>query len=150
MGLATVCVLIATAWFVEAVAQPADSDTRRSAAAAEGKEVTLTGRLVDLHCAITGKYISADREECTQDCLRAGVTPALETDRGLVILGKGMTSPARTLAEHAFQEIRVTGKLYEKSGIHYLDMTAAVPTDERMSHETDDDYDYGHDDDSDE
>lgn len=151
MSLAAVSVLVATAWFVEAVAQPTGAEVRKPGLMMDGKEVTLTGRLVDLHCAMTGKYPSADKTQCTEQCLRAGVTPALETEGGLVILGKGMTSPARMLADHAFQDIKVTGKLYEKAGLRYLDYATATPTIERMPSRTiDDDGDHDGDHDSDE
>jgi hypothetical protein len=39
----------------------------------KAKEVTLTGRVVDFHCFMTGQMPSADAAKCTADCIRAGV-----------------------------------------------------------------------------
>jgi hypothetical protein len=88
------------------------------------KDATLFGRVVDLHCFLTGQYPPGDKARCTANCIRLGVPAALETDEGLVILGQGMSGPAKALVPHAYQEIEVKGKLYEKAGVKYLDITA--------------------------
>lgn len=86
------------------------------------KDVTLKGKLVDLQSYMTGEFTSADEEKCTRDCIRNGVPPALDTEDGLVVLGKGTKGPKQTIMAYAFKEVEVEGKLYEKSGLKYLDI----------------------------
>ncbi len=96
------------------------------------REVTLTGRIVDLHGFVTGEYRTANRAECTAACIRDGVPAGLETRNGVVVLGQGMTGPTKTLLPHAYQEVDVTGKLYRKGGLRYLDITSvSAPSKER-------------------
>ena len=88
------------------------------------KEVTFTGKIVDLHCFMTGGQKDKDATKCTQKCLREGVPAALETDNGLVLLGKGMTGIGREVSRHALGMVEIKGKLYEKQGLKYIDVTS--------------------------
>jgi len=88
------------------------------------REVTLSGRVVDLHCFMTGQYPSADRAKCTADCIRNGVPAGLETPTGVVVFGQGTTGPAKTLLPLAYEQVEATGKLYEKAGVKYLDIAS--------------------------
>jgi len=90
---------------------------------AQAKDVTLSGTLVDLRCYMSGKYIGKSPEACTRDCIRRGVPAALETNDGLVVLGMARGSPAK-LAAHAMKTVDVTGTLYEKRGLKYLEVTS--------------------------
>jgi hypothetical protein len=92
------------------------------------KEVTLTGKLVDLQCYMTGKYPTKDEAECARNCLRAGVPAALETDKGLVIVGMGYRGPGHALAQHAMATVELKGKLYEKQGVKYMDVASVKVT----------------------
>lgn len=100
--------------------------TRPTATAATpiAREVTLTGRVVDLHCFMTGQMPSADAAKCTADCIRAGVPAALETSSGLIVLGQGVNGPAKTLLPFAHQDVQVRGKLFERDGVKYLDIAS--------------------------
>jgi hypothetical protein len=89
-----------------------------------GREVTMTGRVVDLHCFMTGEYPSTDHAVCAADCIRSGVPAGLETDTELIVLGQGMTGPAKTLVPLAHQQVEVRGKLFEKNNVKYLDITS--------------------------
>jgi hypothetical protein len=91
---------------------------------AQGKEVALTGRIVDLHCFMTGSQPDKDLARCTQKCLRGGVPAALETESGLVILGKGMMGIGREASRHALSMVEISGKLYERHGLKYVDVTS--------------------------
>ena len=100
----------------------------------EGKEVTMTGKVVDLANYTTGTSCS-DHAKCAE-CIKSGVPCALETSKGIILLGKGHKGCGEILAEHASMEVREKGKLYEKGGIKYLDIesvdkmgTAAATTD---------------------
>lgn len=106
------------------------------------REVTLTGRVVDLHNYMTEKFPSADKVKCTRECLSVGVPAALETDDGLVIIGKGPKGPARDMAPLALQNAELKGKLYERHGLRYIDVISAkavkiVPSEDKQEFDTD-------------
>jgi hypothetical protein len=110
----------------------------------QAKEVTLTGKIVDLHCFMTGSQPTKDAVKCTRECLRDGVPAALEMDGGLVLLGKGMKGIGREVAQHALATVEVKGKLYEKHGLKYLDVISvkeakkAEPEEEEEGEESED------------
>ncbi len=89
------------------------------------RDVTLTGKIVDLQSLMTGKFKSSDHKRCTRDCIRAGVPAALQTDDGIVIIGEGDKGPQRTIMPLAFQLVELKGKLYEREGLRYIDITSA-------------------------
>jgi hypothetical protein len=89
------------------------------------REVTLIGKVVDLHCCMTGKFPSTDHAKCTRQCIMAGVPAALQTEDGLIVLGQGPKGAARTVADLAFKTVEVRGRLYEQHGLRYLDLTTA-------------------------
>lgn len=101
------------------------------------KEVTLTGRVVDFHCFMTGQMPSADTAKCTADCIRAGVPIGLETSRGLIVLGMGIKGPAKTLLPFALQSVEVRGKLFENGGVRYLDILSIQASDDADVEEDD-------------
>jgi hypothetical protein len=88
----------------------------------QGREATLTGKIVDLHCVMAGAPKEKDAAKCTAKCLKEGVPAALETEQGLVLLGKGMDGFGREASRHALAMVEVKGKLYEKHGLKYLDV----------------------------
>jgi len=89
------------------------------------REVTLMGTVVDLHSFMTGKFESSDKAKCIRDGIRAGVPAALETEDGLVLIGEGRKGVARTITPLAFQTAELKGRLYEKRGVRYIDITSA-------------------------
>lgn len=92
------------------------------------RDVTLTGRIVDLQNFMTGTFASSDKVKCTRDCIRAGVPAALKTDDGVILLGEGVKGPQRTLAPLALRFVEVKGKLYERDGLRYIDMASVQVT----------------------
>lgn len=110
-------------WFA-APDQAQAQQRRRAERPGPAREVTLTGRVVDLHGFATGQYRTANRAECTAACIRDGVPAGLETRSGVVVLGQGMSGPSKALLPLAYQEVEVTGKLYRKGGLRYLDITS--------------------------
>lgn len=96
-----------------------------------GKEVTLAGRIVDMNCYMTGSMPSSDPVKCTRDCIEAGVPAALETRDGLIVLGEGTRSAAKTLAPLAHKEVQVKGRLFEKAGARYLDIVKVTAEPEK-------------------
>ena len=97
---------------------------------AKPQEVTLVGKVVDLQSYMSDKFAGSNPTKSTQDCIRQGVPAALETDDGLVVLGMGERGPSRTLLPLAYTRAEVKGKLYERDGLQYLDMTSAKPVKE--------------------
>jgi hypothetical protein len=142
------CVFFAA---VALVSVAADGQTKKArgrgkAPKSVAREVTLTGRVVDVHCLMTGKFPKADRIKCTQECIKAGVPVALETDRGVFLLGTGPKSAAKTLAPLAYQLVDVRGKLYTRLGLKYIDLLsakrkAAPPVKKRPADEEEDEDD---------
>jgi hypothetical protein len=156
-------------------AQTGQPDSQRGEQS-EGRSLTLSGRLVDLHCYMTKSKSStatgmpgttagqpdttgANRQptpgaptdpkaeaqrdqpaaqsgdkpmsqssdnapltasECAQ-CIRNGAPCALESNMGLVILGKGAAGGPAELAGYAGQQITVRGQLFEKGGVKYFE-----------------------------
>ena len=99
----------------------------------QGRETTLEGRVVDLQCFMTGTYSSTDHAKCTAECIRAGVPSALETPSGLVLIGEGAKSPSAQLASFALENVKIAGKLYEREGVRYLDMTKIEKSSAKVS-----------------
>jgi hypothetical protein len=88
------------------------------------KEVTLTGKLGDLHCFMVGMPATEkDPVKCAKECIEKGIPAVLETDKGIVILGKGLEGGAKLFAPLAGQQIEAKGKVYEKAGVKYMDVT---------------------------
>jgi hypothetical protein len=91
------------------------------------QDVTLSGRIVDLHCFMTEKFETEDRAKCTEECIRAGVPAALETEDGVVIIGKGTKGAAGAVAAFAYEDVELRGKLYERHGVRYIDIVSCTP-----------------------
>ena len=119
-----------------------NADVRGARGEKPAKDATLTGRVVDLHCFMTGEMPSADPVRCTADCLRAGVPAGLETDTGLVVLGQGVQGPAKALVPFAFKTVEISGKLHERDGVRYLDIASIRPA----AGEAEDEDEPGHED----
>lgn len=107
-------------WFV--VPTTAFAQEQPPVAKPGAPEVTLVGKIVDLHCYMTGEYANPDHAKCAAECLRNGVPAALETPKGLFLLGAGTQGFSRKAAALAHEDVEVKGKLYEKHGVKYVDV----------------------------
>ncbi len=125
LSLGAVCLMVG---FVSAI--QADQTRRETVAP---KEVSLTGRVVDLQCFMTGRFPTADEAKCTRECIKAGVPAALETDDGLVILGQGTKGASRAFAKFGLKNVEVRGMIYERQGLRYMDITTAREIEEAHS-----------------
>ena len=136
-------VLALGVYVMATVAQQTGNNPRTPAASGpiSGQQTTLTGRIVDLHCYMTGQFPSADRAKCTADCITRGVPAALESDTGLVLLGQGMNSPSKTILPFAYQQVEATGKMFTRGNVKYLDITSVRPF---PGHPEDEESDYDH------
>ncbi len=92
---------------------------------ARSEDVTLTGKLVDMQSFMTGKSAGTDPAKAAQQCLRSGVPAVLETEEGLVVIGMGERGPSRLIVPLALKRVELKGKLYEKEGLQYIDITSA-------------------------
>ena len=98
------------------------------------EDVKLVGQIVDLQTYMTekcngndlAKCSDADLTKCTLNGIRAGVPTAIVTDEdGVIIIGSGDKGPARLLLPLAYKTVEAQGKLYDKDGVLYLDLTTA-------------------------
>lgn len=115
--IASLCVAVLFATTLIALGRPRKNN--------KPEDVTLVGLVVDLQTYMTEKCANDDYPKCTRDNIRGGVPAALETEDGLIVVGMGDKGPARLLVPLAYQNAEVTGKLYDRDGFLYLDMTAA-------------------------
>lgn len=95
-------------------------------AKAPDKETVLSGKVVDLQTYMAGETTGTGKAKSSAQLIRNGVPAALETDKGLVIIGAGRKVSPRTIANHAGTRVELKGKLYEKANVKYLDVTAVV------------------------
>ncbi|HPD32494.1 MAG TPA: hypothetical protein PLL20_21075 [Phycisphaerae bacterium] len=102
----------------------APAEAKSSVRLPEPQNVTLTGRLVDVHSFMTDKYPDADRGKTTADRLKAGVPAGLDTPAGLILLGTGAKYSPDKLIPLAYQEVEVKGKRYYRRGVWYLEFTS--------------------------
>ncbi|MBX3393852.1 MAG: hypothetical protein KF841_00650 [Phycisphaerae bacterium] len=127
-GLAVACFVTAGLGVAALMAMENPQGTQKPATSTppvpvvQGKEVTLEGRVVDLQCFMSEKFANSDHAKCTADCIKAGVPAAIETKSGLVLIGMGTKSPSAQLFPFALENAKITGKLYDRAGVRYIDM----------------------------
>jgi hypothetical protein len=118
VNIAVLAALCLAGVIVSAVARPRQQ--------VKSEDVVILGRVVDLQGYMTGQE-SQDPVKDTRDNLRAGVPAGLEIEDGIVVIGMGKQNPARRLLPLAYKEVELTGKLYEKDGLLYVDMQEIKP-----------------------
>lgn len=94
------------------------------------REITLTGKVVTVQTYMMPGPGTVDATRAVADSLRASGAAALESPMGLVILGQGNTGASRLLMAHAYQQVEVHGKLFEKGGVKYLDIDTIAAVEE--------------------
>lgn len=90
---------------------------------ATGKEVTMTGPIQDLAGFMTGQYATTDHAKCAADALRAGQPAVIHSSSGVVLIGVGATGVSARLASYALQTAQLRGRLFQKNGLTYLEVT---------------------------
>ncbi len=95
--------------------------------AAEGSTATVKGWVLDSSCALTHDLKKPISSECAIACAKAGSPLAILDDKGHLYLPVSGTMPAASqndkLLPFAGQRVIVTGKLFEKSGSHGIEIT---------------------------
>ncbi len=94
----------------------------RNEAKAETRESTLRGKLVDLRSWMTGEY-GNDHTKTMTDNLRSGVPAVLDTPAGPIFVGSAR-SIVDKVTPFANQDAQISGKLYDRHGLRYVDLTA--------------------------
>jgi hypothetical protein len=87
------------------------------------KEMTITGRIIDLKCELSGmaEEMGEDHAQCAVECIKNGLPVGIREEKTenlyLVVPGKGMKPANEELARYADQNVKMTGKLHERGGI---------------------------------
>ena len=86
----------------------------------EGKEMTISGTVIDLSCKFAFNLTGADHRMCAQVCADAGVPLAILGDDGTLYMpvstgmpGGDQNAQLRGHAEHA---VKVTGTVFDAGG----------------------------------
>jgi hypothetical protein len=92
-----------------------------------GKEVTITGRVVDPACYTHMGLKGPDHKECAVLCAKAGQAFGILDEQNdvlyQVIEGAPGADPNKLIMGNAEEVVTVKGKLYEKSGMKALIVT---------------------------
>ncbi|HEX9665778.1 MAG TPA: hypothetical protein VGA95_04380 [Thermodesulfobacteriota bacterium] len=92
-----------------------------------GKDVTITGRVVDPACYTHMGLKGPDHKGCAEMCAKAGQALGILDEKNdvlyQVIEGAPGTDPNKLIIGNAEDVITVKGKLYEKSGMKALIVT---------------------------
>ena len=104
---------------VMALAMPATA-TAQMMDKPEGKEMTISGTVIDLSCKFAFNLTGADHRMCAQVCADAGVPLAILGDDGTLYMpvSSGMPGGSENakLKPHAEHKVQVTGMVYEAGG----------------------------------
>ena len=94
----------------------------------KGKAVTIVGEVVETQCYITGATGPGKGEshkDCALKCASAGIPLSILEDKtGTVYLAgqskTAMTGANKMLMEFVAQQVKVTGRIFEKGGLKLL------------------------------
>jgi hypothetical protein len=97
------------------------------AVAAERSTATVKGWVLDSSCALTQDLKKPISSECAVACAKAGSPLAILDDKGHLYLPVSSTMPAASqnakLLPFAGQRVVVTGRVFEKSGSHGIEIS---------------------------
>ncbi len=86
----------------------------------EGKEVTITGHVIDPLCYVTMNMVGEKHKKCAVMCAKNGVNLGiLEKDTEIIYLAfpEGHGNPNEKLMAFIEEDVKVTGNLWEKGGL---------------------------------
>jgi len=78
----------------------------------KGKEITVTGTLVDVNCYLKDGQTTDDHDamkRCGRDCLRDGLPAGLLVDKKLYTL----VFPGPVFADYVGKKVEITGEVYD-------------------------------------
>ncbi|HKB16435.1 MAG TPA: hypothetical protein VKF62_10230 [Planctomycetota bacterium] len=91
----------------------------------EGKEISVTGEVVNLACPLFAAESPDAKHVCGPDCLKGGAWAGLIDDASgdlFVVVGKDQASAAARLGTWAGQHVTVKGKATEGKGLRALEL----------------------------
>lgn len=98
------------------------------AKADQGKEVTITGQVVDVSCYAKGQSGEA-HTMCAQACAKAGIPLGILGSDGtlyLPVTGKPADPANPQLMEHAEGKVKATGTHRVVNGLHVLELKSVT------------------------
>jgi len=94
----------------------------------EGKEMTISGTVIDLSCKFAFNLTGADHRMCAQVCADAGVPLAILGDDGTLYMPISNAMPGgdqnAQLRGHAEHKVKVTGTVFEAGGAKAIQITS--------------------------
>jgi len=88
-----------------------------------GRDITLTGTVIDLSCRFSKGSQGPEHLACFEGCVKAGVPIGiLGTDGKLYIPAKHEESQTPMLAPYAERQVTVTGKVYQAAGANVIEV----------------------------
>lgn len=106
------------------VLMPAAANAQQMGAKPEGKEVTVTGVVVDVSCKFGQGLTGAEHRMCAQVCADRGIPLAILTDDGTLYIPASAAMPGEgqnaRLKEFAEQRVTVRGKAFKAGGAQAL------------------------------
>jgi type 1 fimbria pilin len=107
---------------------PAVAGAQAMAATPEGKDVTITGTVVDVSCKF-GQGLTGDQHRmCAQVCADRGIPLAILADDGTLYVPTSAAMPGDNqngrLKEFAEQRVTVRGKAFPAGGAQALQISA--------------------------
>lgn len=88
--------------------------------APKGKEVTVSGTVIDLSCKFRHGLAGADHRMCAQICADKGIPLAILGDDGTLYLPVSSAMPGtganEQLKPHAEHKVKVTGTVFDAGG----------------------------------
>ena len=115
---------------IAAIAAAAPARAQEHGAAPAGRQVTITGTVVDVSCFVGSGATGATHRQCAQVCADAGLPLAILGEDGNVYLplasapGQGQNARLRANAE---QRVRVTGEVIEAHGVRGIKIASVSP-----------------------
>ena len=94
-------------------------------AAAAGKEMTITGQVIDLNCYTTNGASGAGHKACAQACAKAGVPYAILGSDGtvyMVVSSKPGDPQNSKLEQFAESKVKLTGTHRFAHGVHTMEI----------------------------
>lgn len=108
--------IIGTAVFAAAIA----STPAAAQQPAQGRQVTITGEVIDLSCRLGQGLSGESHRMCAQVCADRGIPLAILGSDGNVYLPISTAMPGESqtarLREHAEHRVRVTGRVVNQAG----------------------------------
>ena len=93
-----------------------------------GKEVSITGEVVDLACYLGDGDRGPKHQQCAQKCIESGLPVGIKTVDALYLVIGSEHGPAnKDLAPLAAQTVTAEGTVSERDGVHLIAVKKVTP-----------------------